>query len=134
MRCDFIVETNNDKLNLIAESKYQETNIVYTSPRMCIQHPGEFYLIPYMQKLIDPAQLPYLAAFDGHKEIFMLGYTNEIETNVSSWIANVRSVITAYPGIKFYFVSSVDNISEYWLDLPNVIKFNYQEFISYCDV
>lgn len=134
MRCDFIVETNNANLNRIIESKYQESNIVYTTPRMCIVHPGEFYLIPYIQKMVDLAQILYLAAFDGHKEVFMLGYTTDTPVGNSSWLTDVRSVIASYPGVKFYIVSDVNNIPEQWLALPNVTKFKYREFISYCDV
>lgn len=134
MRCDFIVETNNDRLNRIAETKYQETNIVYTTPRMCILHPGEFYLIPYIQKMVDLAQILYLSAFDGHKEVFMLGYTVDTPAGNSSWLSDVRSVIGSYAGVKFYIVSDVNNVPEQWLDLPNVTKLKYREFITYCDV
>lgn len=134
MRCDFIVETNKDKLNKIIETKYQESNIVYTTARMCILHPGEFYLIPYIQKMVDMAQLLYLAAFDGHKEVFMLGYTDEAPFDNSSWMTDIKSVIASYPGVKFYIISDVNNIPEVWLNLPNVTKLKYREFITYCDV
>jgi len=134
MRCDFIIETNNDNLNRIADTKYQENNIVYTTPRLCILHPGEFYLIPYIQKMVDMAQLLYLAAFDGHKEVFMLGYTNDAPVNNSSWMSDIKSVIASYPGVKFYIISDVNNIPEEWLNLPNVTKLKYREFITYCDV
>jgi hypothetical protein len=134
MRCDFIIETNNDNLNRIADTKYQENNIVYTTPRLCILHPGEFYLIPYIQKMVDMAQLLYLAAFDGHKEVFMLGYTNDALVNNSSWMSDIKSVIASYPGVKFYIISDVNNIPEEWLNLPNVTKLKYREFITYCDV
>lgn len=134
MRCDFIVETNNNNLNQIIETKYQENNIVYTTPRLCILHPGEFYLIPYIQKMVDMAQLLYLAAFDGHKEVFMLGYTVDTPSGNSSWISDIKSVISSYAGVKFYIISDVNNIPEPWLSLPNVTKLKYREFITYCDV
>jgi len=101
MRLDFTVETNNAILDKILESGYQASNIVYTSPRYCIAHPGEFYLIPLRPKIIDIATVVYLAAFDGHKEIFLLGYTDEVDGGHNEWIQQIAQIFSAYKGTKF---------------------------------
>ena len=75
MRLDFAVEVDSAQLQPIIDSKYYEDNVVYTTARNCIQNPGDFYLIPQSPKLLMPALPVYLAAFDGHKEIFLLGYS-----------------------------------------------------------
>ena len=87
MRLDFAVEKNLNKLQEIIESGYQVDNIVYTTATNCLIYPGEFYIIPHNPRLCDVALLLYLAAFDGHKEIFMLGYSYEILNNPKSIVA-----------------------------------------------
>ena len=134
MRLDFTVETNPHGLATIIESKYQEDNVVYTTPRNCIAYPGEFYLIPQNPNLLDIAQILYLAAFDGHKEIFMLGYHNETPIESQSWINQIRSVIDAYPGVLFYMVGEKTIMPDTWMEASNGRNLTYREFVSYCDV
>jgi hypothetical protein len=133
MRLDFAVETNNNRLNTILESGYQENNVVYTTPRNCINHPGEFYLIPIRPGITDLATLVYLAAFDGHREIFLLGYHRETAGGRDSWIAEITRIFTAYP-VQFYLVGESTIMPGEWLDCANVRTMDYREWISYCDV
>ena len=135
MRADFAVETDRKKLPAIVESGYQVDNIVYTTASNCIAFPGEFYLIPYNPRL-DILALPiYLAAFDGHQEIFLLGYNQEVTSGVFNWQTHVSSVFGAYPMVKFYIVTNNDkNQPAAWRSHRNVTCMNYQDWVSYCDV
>jgi hypothetical protein len=135
MRLDFTVETNHNNLNKILETGYQVNNIVYTTARYCISHPGEFYLIPLRPRLVDLATILYVAAFDNHKEIFMLGYTDQTtDAGHNEWIRQVASVFCAYTGTKFYLVGESTRMPDDWVNCPNTAPMTYQEFISYCDV
>jgi hypothetical protein len=134
MRLDFAVETNADNLIKILEINYQVNNIVYTSPRYCIAHPGEFYLIPMRPRIVDLVTVIYLAAFDGHKEIFMLGYTDETAGGHNEWIDQVAAVFCAYTGTKFYLVGEPTRMPNTWVNCSNVQPMTYGDFIGYCDV
>lgn len=134
MRLDFAVETDVFKLNDIVETKYQESNTVYTTPRNCMAHPGEFYLIPQNPNLLDIAQILYLAAFDGHREIFMLGYNYETPVEHPDWTGHCRRVMDTYPGVIFYMVGESTNMPDVWMEANNAKNLTYREFISYCDV
>ena len=134
MRLDFAIETNNNNLNKILETGYQQDNIVYTTARNCIANPGEFYLIPYKPRLIDMIIAVYLAAFDGHQEIFLLGYTDETNGDSLNWEAHLAEVFLAYPGVKFYLVGENSRMPDSWVDCFNTHNMTYPEFISYCDV
>jgi hypothetical protein len=134
MRLDFAVETNADNLIKILETDYQVNNIVYTSPRYCIMHPGEFYLIPLRPKIVDLATVVYLAAFDGHKEIFMLGYTDETAGGHNEWMQQIANIFTAYTGIKFYLIGEPTRMPDSWVSCSNVQPMSYRDFIGYCDV
>lgn len=135
MRVDFAVETEKSKLPAIIESGYQADNIVYTTATNCIGYPGEFYLIPYNPKL-DILALPvYLAAFDGHEEVFLLGYSKEVTSGNKTWQTHVNMVFQAYPMIKFYLVTNNEkNQPDEWRLNRNVSCMDYRTWVSHCDV
>jgi hypothetical protein len=134
MRLDFAVETRAAQLATLKESGYSAKNIVYTTARQCIAMPGEFYLIPWAPGLLDIAVLPYLAAFDGHQEIFLLGYNHETPVENATWHQQIRNVIDAYPGVRFYFVGEATNMYDAWLEPANTQVMTHRDFIGYCDV
>lgn len=134
MRLDFTIATDTTELQQLKDNNYQENNIVYTTARNCIQNPGQFYLVPYSPRLINIALSLYLAAFDGHQEIFLLGYNKEMPVSSTAWSANIESVFLAYPGVKFYLVGLKTNLPDHWLEHANVDHLDYRQFISYCDV
>lgn len=134
MRLDFTAVPDAGNLQQLKERNYQESNIVYTTARNCILNPGQFYLIPHSPRLTDIALILYLAAFDGHQEIFLIGYNKEMPVSNTSWSANIESVFLAYPGVKFYLVGLKTNLPEHWLEHANVDHLDYRQFISYCDI
>jgi hypothetical protein len=134
MRLDFAVETQADGIHKILESGYQVDNIVYTTPRNCVYNPGQFYLIPLKPRMVDIATIIYLAAFDGHREIFLLGYLDLIDGGQLDWIAQIASIFLAYPGVKFYLVGEHTRMPDEWVDCPNTQIMVYRDFIGYCDV
>ena len=50
---DFAVDSDAAQLQRLADIKYYEDNVVYTTARNCIAHPGEFYLIPQSHYSMD---------------------------------------------------------------------------------
>lgn len=130
----FVAETDPESLNQIIESGYHDNNIVYTSAKNCINNPELFYLIPYNPHLLDLATIVYLAAFDGHKEIFLLGYHRDTPVDNPNWQTQLIDIMTAYAEVKFYFVGESTNMFKEWQDCANAEIMTYREFISYCDV
>ena len=134
MRLDFTVETDEELLKELIDAQYYQDNVVYTSPRNCLKYPEVFYLTPYNPVLTKHALALYLAAFDGHKEIFMIGYNQYTDAGNTAWAAHVSEVINAYAGTKFIIVGSKNHAVKSWLKHANVEQMTYREFISYCDV
>jgi len=134
MRLDFAVDVDANQLQQLIENAYCENNVVYTTARNCLANPGEFYLIPQAPKLLLPALPVYLAAFDGHKEIFLLGYLDLIEGGHKDWQSEISDIFLAYTGIKFYLVGESTRMPDIWVDCFNTQLMTYPEFISYCDV
>ena len=134
MRLNFAVDIDKNILQELVESGYVTDNIVYATTRTCLMHPGDFYLIPYNTLMALEALVLWMAAFDGHKEIYALGYTNDTVGTVSEWLAHVNGVITAYPSTKFTFIGEESNIPKAWRMNANVACLNYRPFISHCDI
>jgi len=134
MRLDFAVEINRPVLDDILDRKYSTDNIVYTTTRNCLKNPGEFYLIPYNTLMPMEALIIWLAAFDGHKEVFMLGYNNHTVGSTDAWKDSVGKVMGVYPSVKFVLVGEETNMPVEWRINANVSVIKYREFISYCDV
>jgi hypothetical protein len=134
MRLDFVVETRPTHLQHLIDSKYHENNIVYTSAKNCVNNPGNFYLIPHNPSLIDLVTIVYLAAFDEHKEIFLLGYNRDTLIDRDDWYLQIQTIVNTYSGTKFYFVGEMTNMYTEWLDCANTQTMTYREFISCCDV
>ena len=134
MRVDFAVEVDQHRLNEIIDRQYQSNNIVYTTSRQCIEHPGEFYLVPYSPNLCAESLALYIASFDGHAEIYMIGYSNNTAGSIGDWTSQVGQVISAYKGTKFIAVGNQAHMPDNWLAQPNFEVVDYRHFISYCDV
>lgn len=134
MRLDFAVDIDSEQLKRLIESKYYENNVVYTTARNCIANPGDFYLIPQTPRLLMPALPIYLAAFDGHQEIFLIGYSKEMEFDHPRWFDDVCEVFKAYADSKFWLVGEPSNMPDLWLDCANVKAMPYRDFIGYADV
>lgn len=134
MRLDFAVDVDPKILQTLIENKYYEDNVVYTTARNCIDNPGDFYLIPQNPRLLMPALPVYLAAFDGHREIFLLGYSKQMVFDHPRWFDNVNEVFEAYTGVKFWLVGEPTIMPDLWLENANVRTMTYREFISYCDI
>jgi len=134
MRLDFTVDTDLNNLIPLIENNYTKNNIVYTNSKNCVKRPGEFYLIPYNPLLCTTVLPIYLAAFDGHKEIFMIGYDKETKAGQSNWIYQVTKIIKAYSGTKFIMIGNELNMPGEWLSCPNTKCLTFRDFVTYCDV
>ena len=134
MRLDFAIDINKNILKELVESGYVTDNIVYASTRTCLVHPGEFYLIPYNTLIALEALVLWMAAFDGHKEIYALGYSNDTVGTVSEWSAHVNGVLMAYPSVKFTFIGEESNVPKLWRMNANVACMDIRPFISHCDI
>ena len=130
---NFFAAIDQDTLTELQQSDYIKENIVYTSTRIALANPGLFYLIPHQQGLGELALPVYLSAFDGHKEIFLLGYNNDI-TNSGNWAYEINEIIKTYNSCTFYLVGTESNMPTSWRQNQNVNCMNYRDFVSYCDI
>jgi hypothetical protein len=134
MPTDFFVTINRNTAKYIHTAEYHKNSIVYTSPNICMSYPGDFFLVPMSPQLSEIALAVYLAAFDQHEEIFLLGYNNETPVQDSGWVSHVNSVFEAYTGTKFILVGTSVNMPDIWRNNRNVETMKYRDFVTYCDI
>jgi len=136
MRLDFCVEYDIKQLEQILASNYQQNTVVYTLTSNLLKMPGEFYLIPYCLHLAAPAAAAYLAAFDGHQEVFLLGVDGTTsEYNIDNkHVIDIKQVLVAYPSTQFRFITDHANPYDDWLQCANAEVWSYHKFVLYCDV
>lgn len=153
MQLDFFITFDETKLQECIDSKYTERSTVYTSAKNCLLNPGEFFLIPQSMRGRTATVAAWLACFDGHKEIFLLGfdgqhckdynnnvYVSKDDPNKNRTIEDhkvrnqLSELMKAYPGVTFYHVSNDAPVYEEWRASPNLQLMSYQEWVSYCDV
>jgi hypothetical protein len=136
MQCDFYVEFDKEKLAELKQDNYQERVSVYSHARNCIDEPGEYYLVPYGIRGKTVAVATWLACFDGHKEVFLLGVDalDKKDNPDEKIIKGMNAVFLDYPSVKFYYVSDSANGHTIWRRNTNFEQLTYAEFISYCDI
>lgn len=90
----FLVATGNAIVKEIADAGYTTEHIVYTDANHTLEYPGKFYLIPHNPYADAGTAAIYLAAFDGHKKVYMLGFEGN---NMSGFNDNIYAGTSGHP-------------------------------------
>ena len=153
---DFLVATGNEIVSELASSSYVENNIVYTASIHLLEYPNKFYLIPKNPYLDAGSTALYLAAFDGHKKIWMLGFDGQdggtMNNNVyagsngydaidvvhlnDKLVRNQKSVFDVYNDVEFVRVTlhGTEKVPELWKQCPNFRQTNLRGFVVEADL
>lgn len=109
---DFLVAVDAEKVKTIAESGYCNDHIVYTNAQYVLEYPGKFYLTPQNPAFDAGSLAAYLACFDGHTKIFLLGYDGYTEEPEDAfWVKTLVQVINTYPSTEFVRVMPTEKYS-----------------------
>ena len=103
---DFLVAHGNDIVKELAESEYIKDNIVYTNAIHLLEYPNKFYLIPYNPYADAGTTAAYIAAFDGHKKIYLLGFDEQDSENYN---------FNVYAGTNGYDAVDAEILSDTWV-------------------
>ena len=122
---DYLVVTGTEIADEIANSDYCNENVAFANSNIIMNHPGQFHIIPQDPNWNAGAIAAYLACFDGHSRIYLLGfdgndtpgYTNNVyantngyknidqDTNDSYWTIALINLIKLYPTVDFVLVN-----------------------------
>jgi hypothetical protein len=150
---DFLVVTGefNEMVKEVADSGYCDNNVVYASAPHIQDYPGKFYLIPQDMGWNSGSTATYIAAFDGHKRIYLVGfdgqdtvgynynvyagtdnYQTERNAVTSTEFFNItmKMVFDTYSNVEFIRVMPTANSSmpEEWKYCVNLRQIDFREF------
>lgn len=141
--------------NNLKDNNYCKKNIVYSNINNILDYPGNFHVIPQNPGWNSGAMATYLACFDGHKKIYLLGHdsidspgadynlyagTNGYQINNgiygSLYETNMVQVFKTYTDVDFVLVNKTGQgfIPESWKYCLNLRRLSIREFISEADI
>lgn len=152
----FLVATGEQIIKELVDSHYPLNHIVYANSKSLLQHPGYFYLIPQDLYYNAGALATYLACFDGHKTVFLLGFDNGAGANINNniyagtncyqpadynwddtyFIKVMELIMKTYDDVQFYRVMPNKEWRQpsEWLALPNYQQINFTEWSYMADL
>ena len=148
---DFLVARGNGIIAELAATDYPTGNIVYTSSIHLLEYPNKFYLIPHDPYADAGTTAAYIAAFDGHKTIFLLGFDNHdtpgynynvyadtagyAETHSDAlsqkWVADRAMLANTYYDVDFVWVTNAGGVTmpDEWAALVNFRQISFKAFV-----
>lgn len=135
IKCDFLVAIGDENVKPIVDSKYANENIVYSNAGMVLKYPGKLYLVPQDPPWNAGAIAAYLAAFDGHSKVFLLGFETDSKER-PFWIKSAQIVFETYPETEFVYITEepYGQFPKEWEALDNVRHIGVWDFIKEADI
>ena len=153
---DFLVAVgNNGIVDEIAGSGYTNEHIVYSSAIHLLEFPDKFYLIPHDAYADAGTTAAYIAAFDEHKKIYLLGFdghdagwnnnvyagtrcydAKESTINGSEWLLNHKQLFDVYDDVDFIWVTPHGRgiVSEQLKPCLNFRQISFRDMVLECDL
>ena len=148
---DFLITRGNKIVEEVSSKPYVQNNIVYTSSIHLLEYPNKFYLIPHDPYCDAGTTAAYIAAFDGHKKIFLLGFDNQdtpgynynvyadtagydatrSDSSSQKWIVDRAMVFEAYDDVDFVWVTKAGRttIPAEWKLQTNFRQISFKQFV-----
>lgn len=153
---DFLI-CSNDMAEELVNSGYCDKNIVYGTSDAVLNYPGKFYLTPQNPPYNAGAVAAYLACFDGHKQVYLIGHdchSNELFSNYNVYagsknypgfdspnterffILALKMIMSVYSDVEFIRVMPTAewNIPEDWQYLVNFRQVDFNSFVREIDL
>lgn len=153
---DFLISTGVDITKEIADSGYCDGHVVYGNNWVLPTYPGKFTNIPQDPSWDGGAIAAYLAAFDGHKRVFLLGFDGNDSTHSNAniyadtdcyapkdqiipedfWVRSLDIVMNTYPDTEFVRVmpTTTYRTPELWKYRLNFRTINFRQFVIEADI
>jgi len=111
---DFVV-ANDEVANEMVNGGYCDRTIVYGTGDMVLKYPGKFYLAPQQPPYNMGAIAAYLACFDGHQSVYLMGFDCYDSHAGEHFTYNVYAGTTGYPGseapnTEAFFVKAMEQV------------------------
>jgi hypothetical protein len=111
---DFVV-ANDEVASELVNSGYCDQTIVYGTGDMVLKYPGKFYLPPQQPPYNMGAIAAYLACFDGHQSVYLMGFDCYDSHAGEHFTYNIYAGTTGYPGAEApnteaFFIKAMEQV------------------------
>jgi hypothetical protein len=153
---DFLVVTSRDIAKEIVRTPYINENIVYTRVDITLEFPKKFYLIPHDLYADAGTAAIYLACFDGHKRVYLVGFDGQdtvdfnyniyagtngygaanSEVDSAKWAKAQKAVFDTYTDVDFVHVSESGSqrLPVSWKYCPNLRQISHRDMVIEADL
>jgi hypothetical protein len=133
---DFLVAVGDSNIEEIAESGYTDKHIVYANAPALLEYPKKFYLIPQDPTWNAGSLATYMACFDGHKKVFLLGFDTDVEQTNAFYAKTLAHVMEMYNDVEFIRVMPTVGwaIPDEWAGLTNFRQLDFRGFSLEADI
>jgi len=109
--------------------------IVYAHANSLLDYPGRFYLIPQDPPWNAGTVAAYMACFDGHKKVFLLGFDGRQEDD-AFYEQSLAYLLDMYSDVEFVRVCPTPEfyMPESWKYYPNLSQVDYRGFVLAADL
>jgi hypothetical protein len=129
--------------------KKERMSQVYLPNNICLDYSTECNMLPFISYYDSGSSAAMLAAFDGHKRIFLMGFDgdlgagwqtiydntfpyneNNADVSLKAWKDYMTEVIRAYSDVEFYRLQSDGQEAPIeWQSLPNFRDVTFREAV-----
>ena len=153
---DYLVITGDDIAAEIASTGYCTTHVVYANAVNINKHATKFHMIPQDPTWNSGAIAAYMACFDGHSRVYLMGFdgndtvgaSNNVYANTNAyksdsedhndafWSTAMNHVFRTYPVVDFVLVNSSGRgyMPEAWKSYTNLRRIDYRQMTLECDL
>jgi hypothetical protein len=153
---DFLVVTSRTIAEEISRTNYPRDNIVYTRVDISLEFPRKFYLVPHDPYADAGATAAYIACFDGHKKIYLLGCEGQHEANYNNnvyagtsgygakdaditgnnWEESYLQLFQVYDDVDFVLVTPNGRytVKDSWKARPNFRQISHRDMVLEADL
>jgi hypothetical protein len=152
---DFLVVVGSKIAHEVRQSQFVKSNVVYSTHENIVSYPGIFHVIPQNPGWNAGAIAAYLACFDGHTKIYLLGhdgldtvghynnvykdtnaYTDYENITDKFWALAMTHVFRTYPLVDFVLVNSTGRgyMPVEWQSHTNLRRIDFRDLVLECDL
>jgi hypothetical protein len=131
---DFLVVDDD-----VAEKSIQDgataSTIVYAHAKKIVEFPGRFYLIPQDPPWNAGAIATYMACFDGHTKIYLMGFDGKAGED-AFYEQTMLELFTLYSDVEFIRITPTPGyyMPESWKYCANIRQIDYRGFVLEADL
>lgn len=120
---DYLVVRSPELAQEVVTAELYKHNIIYAPQNIVLKYPGKFYLIPQSPGWDAGALATYLACFDGHARVYLMGFdtdSNSAQAGFNVYTGDPNYPESGSPSTEAFTVKSMLTVMNLYSDVDFV--------------